>query len=118
MVSPAAKLLDSESEGAVPDRAVAPVIGAGGDAWLFLTAPIAMLSVLKKLSPAATADAAASDVLASVPIALLSEALRLAAVAAGVVPMAKLLAAGGVVLLAVNCTVWVVPSGRLKVKLI
>src|SRR3954452_22178228 len=43
----------------------------------------------KKLFDAATAEAATSDVLASVPIDVLSAALRLAEVAAAVAPIAK-----------------------------
>ena len=38
MVSPGAKLAVSESVPAVPDSAVAPVIGAAGDAWLLTRA--------------------------------------------------------------------------------
>jgi hypothetical protein len=41
----------------------------------------------KKSLPAATADAAASEVSASLPIAAVSAVCRLAAVAAGVAPM-------------------------------
>src|SRR5690242_14164817 len=81
IVSPAAKPGDSESLPEVPDSAVAPVIGAAGVAWLLTAAvPIAELSVLKKLSPASTAEAATSEVLASVDIAEVSAALKLAAV--------------------------------------
>ena len=40
--------------------------------WLLTTLPVAVPSVLKKLSPAATAEAATSDVSASVPIAEVS----------------------------------------------
>src|SRR5688500_11076356 len=63
------------------------------------------------------AEAATSDVFASVPTELVSAALRLAAVAAGVAPIAKLPAGVGTALEAVSCTVSLVPSGRLKVKL-
>ena len=63
---------------------------------------MAVPSVLKKLSPASTAEAATSFVLASVPIAEVSAALRFAAVAAGVVPIAKLPVGSGVALEAVN----------------
>ena len=74
MVLPGAKLADNESVPAAPDRAVAPVTGAGGTAWLLTTLPVAVPSVLKKLSPAATAEAATSEVPASVPIAEVSAA--------------------------------------------
>src|SRR5262249_54596106 len=118
MVLPTAKPDDSESVPAAPDSAVAPVIGAGVAAWLLTAFPIAVPSVLKKLSPAATADAASSDVLASVEIAEFSAAFRLVTVAAGVVPIAKLPVGGGVALDAVSLMDSVEPSGRLKVKLI
>src|SRR6266700_3633166 len=116
MVSPAAKLADSEFVAAAPDNSVAPVTGAA--ALLLTTLPVAVPSVLKKLSPAVTADAATSEVLASVPIAVFKAAFRLDVVAAGVVPMAKLLVGNGVALDAVSWTDSVVPSGRLKVNLI
>src|SRR6185312_1106948 len=102
MVSPGAKLEVSESEPEVPDSAVAPVIGTAGEAWLFFAAPIAVPSVLKKLSPAAIAEAATSEVLASVEIDEVSAALKFAAVAAGVAPMAKLPVGNGVELDAVS----------------
>src|SRR6185437_14585115 len=76
-----------------------------------------MLSVLKKLSPASTADAATSEVLASVLIDEFSAESKLDAVSAGVEPIVKLPAGAGEVLVAVSETVWVVPSGRLKVRL-
>ena len=44
-----------ESERAAPDSSVAPLIGAGGAALLLAPLPVAELSVLKKLSPAAIA---------------------------------------------------------------
>src|ERR1019366_6820090 len=96
MVSPAAKLVVSESVLAAPDNSVAPVIGAGIAALLLTTLPVAVPAVLKKLSDAATADAATSDVLASAVIAVFSAAFRLAAVAVEVRPMAKLPTGGGV----------------------
>src|SRR5437868_1513056 len=99
MVLPAAKSAASELVAAAPDKVVAPVIGAA--ALLLAAVPIAV-SVLKKLSPAATADAATSAVLASVPIELFSAAFRLAAVAVGVVPIVKLPVGGGAVFVAVN----------------
>src|SRR5207245_6639374 len=85
MVLPTAKPGEIEFEGAVPDSAVAPLIGAGGAAWLFLAVPIAELAVLKKLSPAVTADAATSEVLASFVIAVFNAVLRFAAVLLGMV---------------------------------
>ena len=81
MVSPTAKFVASESVPAAPDSSVAPVMGAGTAALLLTTLPVAMPSVLKKLSEAAMAEAATNEVLASVPSAVLSAALRLAAVA-------------------------------------
>src|SRR5450631_2315384 len=54
MVSPAAKLVDSESVLAAPDSSVAPVIGAGIAALLLATIPVAVPAGLKKLSEAAT----------------------------------------------------------------
>src|SRR5947208_8920846 len=99
MVSPGAKSVISELVAAAPDNAVAPVIGVA--ALLLTTAPIAV-SVLKKLSPAATADAATSAVLASVLIELLRAALRLPAVNVDVAPMVKLPVGGGVVFVAVS----------------
>src|SRR3984957_12613133 len=116
MVSPTAKPVVSESEPAVPDSAVALVIGAAGVCWLVATLPTALLEGSKKSLPAATAEAATRSVFATVPIAVFSAALRLAAVAAGVAPIAKVLAGAGVVLDAVNVTDDVVPSGRLKLS--
>ena len=66
------------------------------------TLPVATLAVLKKLSPAASADAATSVVPDSVVIDELSAVFRLAAVAAGVEPMVKLPDGAGVVFVAVN----------------
>src|SRR5450631_666610 len=54
MVSPAAKLVASESVFAAPDNNVAPVIGAGIAALLLATIPVAVPAGLKKLSEAAT----------------------------------------------------------------
>ena len=100
MVSPFAKLEVRESVPAAPDKVVAPDIAA--PALLSVTLPVAVLSVLKKLSPASTADAATSDVLASLEIDEVKAVFRFAAVAAGVLPMVKLPVGGGVVLVAVN----------------
>src|ERR1700731_4776176 len=84
-VSPAAKPLAIESVPAVPDNAVAPVMGpAVGVTWLVATVPAAVLSVFKKLSPASTADAASSEVLASVVIDEVSAVCRFVTVFAGV----------------------------------
>ncbi len=66
MVSPAAKLVDSESVPAAPERAVAPEIGAGGVLWLLTAAPDTVATGLKKLFEAAIAEAATSDVSLSV----------------------------------------------------
>ena len=101
MVSPGAKPAVSESEPAAPDKSVALVIGAGGVTWLLTALPVAAPAA-KKLFDAATADAATSDVLASVPIAVFSAAFRLAAVAVEVVPMAKLPGGSGFALEAVS----------------
>src|SRR5580700_7442846 len=102
MESPATKPVVSVSEPAGnPDSVVVPLTyPCGGPAtWFCLTVPVSVPSVLKKLSPASTADAATSEVLASVPIAVFRAVFRLAAVAAtlaagvaSVVDMAKLLA--------------------------
>src|ERR1700742_2861786 len=115
-VLPAANPLESESDPATPDNAVAPVIGAGGAAWLFATLPVATLSVLKKLSPAATAEAATSEAPARVLMDEFSAAFGFAAVAAGVAPIVKLPVCAGDVLDAVYWMESVVPSGSLKVK--
>jgi hypothetical protein len=55
-------------------------------------------------------------VFASVPIDVFNAALRLAAVAAGVAPIAKVPVGGGFALDAVKVTDDVVPSGRLKLR--
>ena len=99
IVSPGAKSVVSELVAAAPDKVVAPVIGVA--ALVLTTVPIAV-SVLKKLSPAATADAATSAVLASVLIELLRAALRLLAVNVDVALMVKLPVGGGVVFVAVS----------------
>src|SRR5262245_18380245 len=116
MVSPTAKFVASESVFAAPDSSVAPVIGAGTAALLLTTPPTAMLSVLKKLSEAAMAEAATSEVLASVPSAVVSAALRLVAVAVELAPIAKHPLGGGVELEAVSVIASDVPSGKLNVK--
>src|SRR3954453_12179414 len=68
----------------------------------------------KKSEVAATAEAATSAVLASVPIAPEGAALRLAEVAAGVAPITKPFAGGGTEFEAVSWMVSVEPSGRLN----
>src|SRR4051812_39656664 len=68
----------------------------------------------KKSLPARTAEAAISDVLASLPSELASVACRFAAVAAAVAPIVNWFAAGGDAVVAVNITFSLVPSGRLR----
>src|SRR5579863_997444 len=120
MVSPGTKLVESESVLAAPDNSVAPVIGAGVAALLLTTLPVAVPDGSKKSCPASTAEASTSVVLASLPIAVVSAAFRLAAVVAGELvgggSIRKLPAGGGFVVVAVNWTDAVVPSGRLKVR--
>src|ERR1700731_447651 len=99
MVSPAEKELVSESV-LVEDKAVALVTGV--PALLSTTLPVAVPDGSKKSLPAATAEAATSVVLASVPIAVVSAVFRLPAFNAGVEPMLKLPAGGGFALDAVN----------------
>src|SRR3981189_3136659 len=108
MVSPAAKLVASESVLAAPDNNVAPVIGAGIAALLLTTLPVAVPAGLKKSLPAATAEAATSDVFASFAIAAFSAALRLVAVADDDAPIAKLPTGCGV---ASEAVTWIVPEG-------
>ncbi len=102
MVSPAAKPGDTELVPAAPDNSVAPVTGTGVVFWLLATLPVATPSVLKKLSPASTADAATSVVSRRVLIDEFSAVFRLAAVAVGVEPIVKLPAGAGVVFVAVS----------------
>ena len=94
------------------------MIGAGVVALLLVTLPVAVPIEPKKSSPAATADAATSEVLASVLIEEVRAALRLAAVAVGrgadgesCRPAADWRSKPSVESTAV------VPSGKLKVKL-
>jgi len=77
---------------------VAPVIDAGIAALLLTTLPVAVPAELKKSLPAANADAATSEVLASFPIAAFNAAYRLAAVTVEFTPIAKLPGGGGVAL--------------------
>src|ERR1043165_5498509 len=72
----------------------------------------------KKSPVAAIADAATSEVLASVVIAPFSALLRLAEVAPGVAPIAKAPAGVGTAFDAVSWMLSVEPSGRLNLKLI
>src|SRR3954469_7895804 len=72
----------------------------------------------KKSLVAATADAATSEVLASLVIAPFRALLRLAEVAAALTPMAKPPAGVGTTLEAVSWMVSVEPSGRSNLKLI
>src|SRR5450432_173393 len=102
IVSPGAKLAASESVLAGPDNSVAPLIDAGGAALLSTAVPATVPAELKKSLPASTADAATSEVLASVPIAEVSAAFRLAAVIVEVAPIAKLPVGCGVALEAVS----------------
>src|ERR1700733_15678860 len=89
IVSPLAKLAEREFVPAAPGGAVALVIAVGGVDLLFATAPVALLDGSKKSLPAATAEAATRSVFATFPIEVFKAALRLAAVAAGVAPIAK-----------------------------
>src|SRR5271156_5307014 len=118
MVSPGTKLVDNESVPAVPDSSVAPVMGAGGVAWLLTALPLAAADQSKNSLEAAIAEAATSEVFASVPIDDVRADCRLVAVALGVAPMVNEPAGAGDVVVAVSCMVWVAPSGMLKVKLI
>jgi len=121
MVSPFAKPAERELVPAAPESAVELVIACGGVCWLVATAPVAELDGSKNSCPASMADAATSEVFATLAIAVFSAVFKFAAVVAGSgkppgnVAMAKLLAGGGVVFDAVNCTESVVPSGRLNV---
>src|SRR3954452_2387991 len=72
----------------------------------------------KKSRVAATADAATSEVLASVAIAPFSALLRLAEVAAAVAPIANPPAGVGTTVDAVSWMVSLEPSGRSNLKLI
>src|SRR4051812_2397897 len=71
-------------------------------------------SVLKKSFPAATAEAAVSEVAASLPSEVVSAACKLAAVAAGVTPMANWSVPGVAELVAVSVRLVLVPSGSVK----
>jgi hypothetical protein len=101
-VSPAAKPEPSEFVPAAPDKNVEPLAGTGPVFWLLAAVPVAVLSVSKKLSPASTAEAATSDVLAIVWIDDVKAVFRFAAVAVGEPPIVKLPAGGGLVVVAVS----------------
>ena len=118
MVSPAAKLVASESVPAAPDSSVAPVIGAGTVAWLLTALPVTVADGLKKLSDAAIADAATSAVSPSVWIEDVNAACRFAVVATVSTPIRNEPAGGGLVVVAVSEIVSLVPSGRLKLNVI
>ena len=118
MVSPAAKLAASKSVGAVPESSVAPVIGAGTVSWLFTGLPVIVADGLKKLSDAVMADAATSAVSLSVLIEDVNVACRFAVVATVSTPIRKEPAGGGFFVVAVSAICSVVPSGRLKLKVI
>ena len=83
-----------------PDSNVELVTGT--EAAVLATLPVAVPDGSKKSLPAATAEAATSVVLASVPIDEFSAVFKLAAVAAGFAPMVKLPVGGGFVFVAVN----------------
>src|SRR5436190_20227123 len=97
MVSPAAKLVESESVPAVPDSRVTPVLGAATVAWLLATLPEIVADGLKKLSDAAIADAATSAVSPSVWIEVVSAACRLVVVAPVSTPSSNEAAGAGLV---------------------
>src|SRR5690349_18401180 len=75
-------------------------------------------SILKKSLPAATADAAVSDVRASVPTLPVSAACMLVAVTSGVVPIVNSFGPGVADVVAVSVRSSVEPSGRLSENLI
>src|SRR5689334_14215965 len=116
MVSPATKLGATESVAAAPDNNVAPVIGAG--IWLLTALPVIVADGLKKLSDAAIADAATSEVSPSVWIEVVNTACRFAVVATVSTPIRNEPAGGGFFVVAVNAIVSLVPSGRLKLNAI
>ena len=120
MVSPAAKLAASESEGDTPDNSVAPVTDAGVKAWLLTVLPVIVAEGLKKLFEAAIADAATSEVSLNVWIEEVKAACRLAVVATVSTPIRNEPDGGGlvVVVVAVSATDSVVPSGKLRLKVI
>src|SRR6187399_125404 len=72
----------------------------------------------KNMCAAATADAADSDVAASLPTDVVSAACRFVAVCAGVDPMVNSPAAGGASVVAVSAILSVVPSGSVKENVI
>src|SRR5436305_2133918 len=102
MVLPTAKLAASESVPAPPDSSVAPVIGAGGPAWLLTELPVMVADGLKKLSDALSAEAATNEVSARVLIDAVSVDCRFSVVATVSTPIANVPAGGGVVVVAVS----------------
>ena len=66
----------------------------------------------KKLSAAASAEAAVSDVLASLPTAVVSDVCRLAAVVAASTPMVNSFGPGVPDVVAVSVTISLLPSGK------
>ncbi len=118
MVSPGAKLVVSESVPAAPDSSVAPVIGAGMAALLLTAPPVIVADGSKKSSEALIAEAATSAVSLNVWIAGVSAACRLAVVAVVFAPIRNDPAGGGFVVVAVSVIGSVVPSGKLKLKVI
>jgi hypothetical protein len=101
-VSPAAKPEASEFVPVAPDNSVEPLAGTGPVAWLLAAVPVAVVSVSKKLSPAAIADEATSVVLAIFWTDDVKAVFRFAAVAVGELPIVKLPAGGGFVVVAVS----------------
>src|SRR5262249_44454546 len=73
-------------------------------------------STSKKLCAASAVGAARRWVSGGGCPPVVSAACRLAAVAAGFAPITNVLVGGGVVDVAVSVSAWVVPSGRLKLK--
>src|SRR6478609_8481184 len=93
-------------------RAVAVAKGGPTTRWAAWAGPTS-----KKLCAACTVEAAVNCVAVRVRIEFVRAACRLAAVAAGVAPIAKASTPGGDAVVAVIVSCWVVPSGRLKVRL-
>ncbi len=88
-----------------------------GISWLLTALPAIVADGLKKLSDAAIAEAATSEVSLSFWIDDVSAACRFAVVAAVSTPIGNEPAGGGVVVVAVSSIDSLVPSGRLKLKL-
>src|ERR1700720_3230186 len=73
---------------------------------------------LKKLLDAAMADAAGSAVCARLESAPVKAVCKLVAVAVALAPMVNWLAPGGELVVACSVTVWLVPSGSVRLNLI